>query len=115
MNGVPRWRIAAGIAVLVGMAGLLAVFTPIYIHNLQLQNYVGSLTQAVDSRNSPDTQLRAEILQEAHNLGLPVTEDNVQISRSAGALRIDVRYLVPVRLPGYAVNLHFYPGAGSRP
>jgi hypothetical protein len=29
-------------------------------------------------------------------------------------MRIDVRYQVRVDLPGYTVNLHFYPGAGSR-
>jgi hypothetical protein len=115
VTAVPRWRIAAGIAVLVAMAGLLAVFIPIYIHNLQLQNFVGGLTQGVVSQISPDAELRAQILQKAHTLGLPVTEDNVLISRSPGALRIDVRYLVPVQLPGYAVKLHFYPGAGSRP
>jgi hypothetical protein len=112
---VPRWRIAAGIAVLAAMAVLLAAFTPIYLHNLQLQNFVGGLTQAVDSAAKGDADLRGVILQKAHTLGLPVTEDNVQIFRSPGAMRIDVRYVVPVKLPGYAVNLHFYPGAGSRP
>jgi len=115
VNGVPRWRIAAGIAVLVAMAGLLAVFSPIYLHNLELQNFVAGLTQAVDARNRPDAELRLQILQKARTLALPVTEDNVQIIRSQETLRIDVRYLVPVKLPGYAVNLHFYPGAGSRP
>ena len=114
MTDVPRWRIAAVIAVLVAMAVLLAVFTPIYLHNLVLQNFVGSLTQGVDSRTRADADLRGSILEKAHALGLPVTEDNVQIFRSPGAMRIDVRYLVPVKLPGlYAVNLHFYPGAGS--
>jgi hypothetical protein len=29
-------------------------------------------------------------------------------------VRIDVRYFVRVTLPGYTVDLHFYPGAGSR-
>ncbi len=115
MTDVPRWRIAAGIAVLLVMAGLLAVFTPIYLHNLELQHFVGALTQAVDGQNVKDADLRERILEKAHSLGLPVTEDNVQIFRSGGGVRIDVRYLVPVRLPGYAVNLHFYPGAGSRP
>jgi len=38
----------------------------------------------------------------------------VQIVRSQGGLRIDVRYFVRVTLPGYTVDLHFYPGAGSR-
>ena len=115
MKRVPPWRVAAGIAVLAVMAGLLADFTPIYLHNLQLQNFVGGLTQGVDNRNKTDAELRRSILQEAHSLGLPVTEDDVHILRSPGSLRIDVRYLVPVKLPGYAVNLHFYPGAGSRP
>ncbi|HWC97279.1 MAG TPA: DUF4845 domain-containing protein [Candidatus Sulfopaludibacter sp.] len=96
------------------MAGLLAAFTPIYLHDFQLQKFVGSLTQSVDSRTRPDADLRAAILQEAHSLELPVTADDVQIVRSSSRLRIDVRYLVPVKLPGYAVNLHFYPGAGSR-
>lgn len=106
---------AAGIAVLVAMAGLLAVFTPIYLHNLQLQNFVGTLTQGVETQTTPDADLRRLILEKAHALALPVTADNVQIFHSPGAIRIDVRYLVPVELPGYAVNLHFYPGAGSRP
>lgn len=97
------------------MAGLLAVFTPIYLHNLQLQHFVGALTQDVGSQTVPDAELRGRILAKAHSLRLPVTEDNVQIFRSPGTIRIDVRYLVPVELPGYAVNLHFYPGAGSRP
>jgi hypothetical protein len=97
------------------MAALLAVFTPIYLHNLQFQNYVGGLTQNVDQQTRPDAELLPLILQKAHSLRLPVTADDVHIIRSPGAIRIDVRYLVPVKLPGYAVNLHFYPGAGSRP
>jgi hypothetical protein len=38
----------------------------------------------------------------------------VHIDRSADGLRIDVRYFVRVTLPFYTVDLHFYPGAGSR-
>ena len=54
-------------------------------------------------------------MDKARQLNLPVTEDNVHITRSAGrTLQIDVRYAVRVDLPGYTVNLHFYPGAGSR-
>ena len=29
-------------------------------------------------------------------------------------IRISVRYFVRVSMPGYTVDLHFYPGAGSR-
>lgn|SRR5579872_5847686 len=97
------------------MAAFLADFAPIYLHNLRLQNFVATLTQAVENRNRTDDDLRQAILQRAHSLELPVTENDVHIFRSPDTMRIEVRYLVPVKLPGYAVNLHFYPGAGSRP
>jgi hypothetical protein len=38
----------------------------------------------------------------------------VHIDRTPDELRIAVRYFVRVSLPGYTVDLHFYPGAGSR-
>ena len=50
----------------------------------------------------------------ANALNLPVTDDNVHIEHLPEGLRIDVRYFVRVTLPGYTVDLHFYPGAGSR-
>jgi hypothetical protein len=112
---VPRWRIAAAIAVLAALAGFGALFTPIYFHNLELQNYVADLTRAVDADKQPgDETLRDKVLKKAADLELPVKADNVHIEHSADGLRIDVRYFVRVSLPFYTVDLHFYPGAGSR-
>jgi hypothetical protein len=68
----------------------------------------------VDSRNQTDDALRQNVLHKARELDLPVRPDNVRIIRSPEGLRIDVRYFVRVTLPGYTVDLHFYPGAGSR-
>ena len=48
------------------------------------------------------------------SLDLPVRADNVKIVHSKDGMRIDVRYFVRVNAPGYTVDLHFYPGAGSR-
>ena len=116
MNRVPRWRIALGVLVLAGLVFLLAVFTPIYFSNLKLQGFVSDVTQHVDNQAKPDDLLRTMVVDKAHQLNLPVSAENVHISRAAGgALQtIDVRYEVRVNLPGYTVNLHFYPGAGSR-
>jgi len=97
------------------MAFFLALFTPIYYHNFQLRNYVENLTRSVASRDASDDLLRTQVVEKAHRLDLlSVTAGDVQIIRSAGDLRIEVRYRVPVDLPGYTVMLHFYPGAGSR-
>ncbi len=114
MNPVPRWRIAAAVVVLAALLGFGALFAPIYAGNLKLQSYVAEITRRVDSRNQSDEVLRQGVLNKARELDLPVKADNVQINRSAEGLRIDVRYFVRVTLPGYTVDLHFYPGAGSR-
>ena len=114
MNPVPRWRIAAAIAVLAALLGFAALFTPIYLDNLKLQRYVGEITHSADSKTQADDDLRQEVLRKAIELDLPVKADNVHIDHRPEGLRIDVRYFVRVNLPGYTVDLHFYPGAGSR-
>ena len=114
MTPVPRWRIALAMVVLGGMAFLLASFAPIYFRNLELQNYVSDVTHSVAAREQSDDLLRTKVLTRARQLNLPVEEDNVHIVHSSDGMRIDVRYFVRVDFPGYTVNLHFYPGAGSR-
>src|SRR5437773_553711 len=107
MNKVPRWRLAAAAAVLATLAGFTAMFAPIYIHNLQLQNYVAKITLSAESQRRSDGELIAVVLQKAAALDLPVRADNVHITRSPEGLRIDVRYFVRVTAPGYTVDLHF--------
>jgi hypothetical protein len=114
VNQVPRWRIAAAWVVLALLGVFSAVFAPIYFRNLELQRYVVEITQNVANQASPDDPLRNLVLGKAHELDLPVKADNVHILRSPDKLRIDVRYFVRVTLPGYTVDLHFYPGAGSK-
>lgn len=114
MNRVPRWRIVAAVAVLAALAMFGAMFAPIYFRNLELQDFVAGITQHAENQTKSDDLLRTWVLDKAHQLDLPVKEDNVHIVRSPEGMRIDVRYFVRVDLPGYTVDLHFYPGAGSR-
>ena len=111
---VAPWRIVLGIAVLAGLLFFGVLFAPIYFHNMELQNYVSELTQGVADPANSDAVLRTRILNKAAELGLPVKAANVQVFRSPDGVRIDVRYFVRVAFPGYTVDLHFYPGAGSR-
>ena len=114
MKGIPRWRVAAAIAVLAGFVFLLGKFTPYYFRNLELQNFVSGITRSGENEAKSDDILRTWVIEKAHALGAPVREDNVQVIRSSAGMRIDVRYTVRVSLPWYTVDLHFYPGAGSR-
>ena len=114
MSRVPRWRMAAAAVVLAALLAFTAMFAPIYFRNLELQNFVSEVAQRVENRTNSDDVLRTWVLDKAHELDLPVKQDNVQVIRSRDGVRIDVRYFVRVTLPGYTVDLHFYPGAGSR-
>ena len=114
MNHLPRWRIAAATFVVVGLALFLLKVGPIYFHNLELQNFVGDLAARPQTTGQADELVRSQVLEKARALDLPVQPDNVKIARTGNQMRIDVRYIVTVDLPGYTVDLHFYPGAGSR-
>ena len=114
VNPVPRWRIAAALAVLAALLGFGVLFAPIYLDNLKLQSFVAEFTRRADTQTQSDEALRQTVVQKARELDLPVKADNVHVLRTPDGLRIEVRYFVRVSLPGYTVDLHFYPGAGSR-
>jgi hypothetical protein len=110
-----RLRVAAAVLILIALAIMGARLLPIYLYNMRLQSYVERITQDAENRTRPDDQLRVAVLEKAAFLGLPVKAENVRIKRSEDTMRIDVRYIVRVDFPMYTVDLHFYPGAGSRP
>ena len=114
VNGVPRWRIAAAFLVLAALVFFLAAFIPYYLRNLKLQNFVSEITRHVENQAKSDDVLRTFVIEKARQLELPITEDEVHITHPLDGLRIDIRYFIKVDVPGYTVNLHFYPGAGSR-
>jgi hypothetical protein len=114
VNQVPRWRIVAAAAIVAGLVFFLLLFAPYYFRNLELQNFVSDITHSGANLTKSDDVLRTWVVDRAHQLELPVKEENVHVTRTPEAMHIDVRYAVRVSLPGYTVDLHFYPGAGSR-
>jgi hypothetical protein len=111
---VSNWRVGAGAAVLLALVARGARLVPIYVHNIQLQQFVEDVAHRAAAPTSSDDILRTSVLDKAANLDLPVKAENVQIERSPESVKIVVRYVVRVDMPLYTVNLHFYPGAGSR-
>ncbi|MGH9657098.1 MAG: hypothetical protein ACRD96_01060 [Bryobacteraceae bacterium] len=109
-----RLRLAGAVAILAVGAALGARLTPIYLKNLELQRFVEETTRDAANHTRPDAVLKTRVLEKAAVLGLPLRESNVQVKRPDGAIRIEARYVVRVDLPLYTVDLHFYPGAGSR-
>lgn len=91
---------------------ITAALLPFFVRNVRLQRYVENLTQSADiATRSPDW-IRAQVLERARQLGLPVEAANVQTELAGRSVRISIRYVVPVHLPMYKVKLHFAPSAG---
>jgi hypothetical protein len=107
VNRVPRWRVAAGVLVLAALGLFAAVLTPVYVRSFALHRFVSSLTHNVGIRDRSEDALRGVVVAKARSLSLPVTASDVQIIRTGGEVRVVVRYVVKVDLPGYTVELHF--------
>ena len=112
-SGVRLLRPAAGIAVLVALAGMAFILAPPYIENWRLQRFVNGLADDSGTAVLPPEVIRARILSRAAGLGLPVHSEDVHVKQSSNALRIDVLYVVHVDVASYSVDLHFRPAAGG--
>jgi Domain of unknown function (DUF4845) len=105
------WRVAAGIAVLLAMVAIGVLLIPPYVENWKLQSFINQLAEDPAIAQKPPEMIRANIVDKAASLGLPVRADDVRVTKSGDAYHIDVLYIVRVDLPIYTVDLHFRPKA----
>lgn len=98
------------LGVLLVVAGFLV--SP-YIANWRLQSYINDLADDPGVSKRPVGAIRADVLNEAATLGLPVQSDDVQVAATPSGVKIDVLYIVHVDIVGYSIDLHFRPAAGG--
>jgi hypothetical protein len=90
---------------LVGIILLLAaVFVaykmiPLKVRAAELRQVIQD--EAKSAGTHSDERIKKAILLKADENRLPVTEDNIQISRKQNDIWIDVEYTVPVKFPGF--------------
>lgn len=113
MNRERMPRLIAGVAVLVLLAGIGVILIPPYVDNWKLQRYVNALVDDPASATLAPSILQAQIVNKAASLGVPLHAEDVQVTSSNNALRIDALYVVHVDVAGYSVDLHFRPTAGG--
>ena len=106
-------RFIAGIAVIVLLLIVAAFLIPPYIANWRLQSYINDLADDPGIAKRPVGAVRADVLNDAATLGLPVHSEDVHVDATQGGVKIDVLYIVHVNIAGYAIDLHFRPAAGG--
>ena len=111
MPGAQSWRVAAGVGVLLVMAAMGVLLIPPYAENWKLQGFLNQMAQdPATAQKTPET-VRANIVDKAASLGLPVHIDDVRVTKSGDGMKIEVLYIVRIDLPIYTVDLHFRPAA----
>ncbi len=109
-----RWRVAAGIAVLVALLGFCGLLFRPYYQNWKLQSYMEEIAFDANRLQQPEGAFVAAVADKASQLGLPAGIDQVKVKKSENGVFIEVRYFVRVDLLLYTVDLHFRPSAGAR-
>jgi predicted membrane protein len=95
---------------LVGLIFLaLAIFVafkmiPIKVKAAEVRQIVTD--EAKSAGTHTDEHIRGAILAKAKEDGLPVTDNDIQITRASGEITVTVSYTVPVAFPGYVYNWH---------
>src|SRR4051794_17615256 len=85
-----------------------AQYVPAYFAAFQFNDYVRQeVKYAASSRKTPET-LRGEVLQKANELGIPMTKNDIRITRQGPAFRVEIEYHWPINLRAYQHELVFH-------
>ena len=105
-RGEGQFGCLVGIVILL-VAGVLAYkLIPIKVKAADMRDTV--VDEAKSAGQHDERVIRKNILSKAEELNFPVTDDNIEISRKSTYVIIDVKYTVPVDLPGYKYNWNFH-------
>lgn len=95
---------------LIGLIFLgLAIFVawkmiPLKVKAAELRQTVVDEAKSAGTHN--DERIKAAILAKAREDNLPVTEQDISISRGNGEINVKVTYTIPVVFPGFTYNWH---------
>jgi hypothetical protein len=77
---------------------------PVKVHAAELRGTV--VDEAKSAGTHDDKRILAAILDKAKDEGLPVTAEDVTITREKGEITVDVEYVVPIDFPGKTYQWH---------
>ena len=104
-RGEGQFGCLVGIVIL-AIVGLIAYrMIPVKIKAAELRDTI--VDEAKSAGRHSDKRIRSAINTKAEQLGLPVHDDDISISRKAQVIRIEVAYTVPIEFPGYTYQWNF--------
>jgi hypothetical protein len=111
---LPLWRTISGFGVFLSLIAVLVALAPVYIENYELTRYLRMVASDPHVAAVPDETVRAEVLDRARHLHLPIEPGEIKITHPGGKLQVQMQYRVKMNLALYGVDLHFHPEATAR-
>ena len=103
-RGEGKFGCLVGLIILALAIFVAAKMIPVKVKMAEMRQTVVDEAKAAGSH--PDERIRASILAKAQEENLPVTDDNVHISRAHSEITVDVNYVVPIEFPGFTYQWH---------
>ena len=103
-----------GLAVLVGGIYLGWTMIPPYFNSYKLDYIVADEARINTYSNKTEDAMRETIYQKAKDLDIPVTRENINVTRNGQSVTIDVNYTVHLDYPIHPVDLHFQSSSKNK-
>ena len=89
---------------------------PPYFRNYQFQDSIQEIARftGIDSRLTED-DIRVKVLQAAKEYDVPLTAEQINVTRNGSEITISADYIVHISLPVRPVDLDFHPSTKQKP
>ena len=77
---------------------------PVKVKAAEVREVVVDEAKSAGTHN--DGLIREAILAKGREDSLPITEEDISITRAASRITVDVNYVVPIEFPGYTYQWH---------
>jgi hypothetical protein len=105
---------------LTAVAVLVAVYAtwvviPIYAAQHKFEDALQSKAREAAYNDQDEEEIHNDIMQQAREIGVPVKEENLHVTRGENIVRIEAQYQVPVTIAlGKVVTLNFAPSSSEK-
>jgi len=84
---------------------------PVYYNNFAYQDFVDNQVRIDCYTNRSADEVATTMLKKANNMGIPLTPEDIKVTRGAASLSVSIKYAVHIDLPFHPIDLTFNPAA----
>ena len=103
-----------GLVVLVGAVYVGWTMIPPYFNNYKLEDVVSDEARMNTYTNKSEDAMRETVFQKAKDLDIPLTRENIAVTRNGQSVAIDVNYTVHLDYPIHPVDLNFHTSSKNK-